>query len=77
MEQLSIAEYELQEQMRSKEATSWDLKFQNYWTNLAKEQSDSNEISYDLEKIIQLIGDFRNTAQSICKQIIDFIHLPP
>ena len=66
----------LQEKKTKKEQKGWDLKFQNYWGYLVAADRNLKDSMTLSERFFDHIGNFRRTAQSLVRDIVDELHKP-
>ena len=64
------------ERKKEKERKAWDMKFQNYWSNLIQVEDDYQLNQTYSERLIGHVGNFMQKAKQIFMEIIDEIHLP-
>ncbi|CAI2362249.1 unnamed protein product [Moneuplotes crassus] len=78
---------ELLDRKIKKEEEAWDMKFQNYWTNLinfeleiSKQGDDSEEINTKIniycERLLQHVGKFRKESTEIFQKIVEEMSRP-
>ena len=75
---LQIHKYQqyLIERKQKREARSWDLKFQKYWSSIISADKNFDESIKYSELLIDHVGKFRRTAELYTKLIVNESHLP-
>lgn len=68
---------ELDKIFKKKENLGWDLKFQNYWGQIARsvEQGEQKANIQISEHFIAHIGQFSKTSKEVVMQIVNELHL--
>ena len=66
----------LLDRKKKKEAMAWDLKFQNYWSNVVSADQNYKDGRTYSERFVHHVGVFRERAEALAKRIVEEMHLP-
>ena len=58
------------------EARGWDLKFQNYWSNISTSQGHYQKNMEISERLIAHVGKFREASEQVVVNIVNELHKP-
>ncbi len=74
MEKFNERATEMNLRLTKDEARGWDLKFQNYWSNIATSQGHYQKNIEISERLIAHVGKFREASEQVVVNIVNELH---